>query len=468
MDSNRLVARNDAPVRPERAYVLYWMIAARRSASNFALDRAIEHARDLGKPLVVLEGLKSDAPYSSARFHRFVLDGMRDQRDAFAQSPVTYYPYVEPRSGEDRGLLACLAENACLVVADDFPGRMQRALVRSAAAQLDVLVEAVDSCGVLPIRTFDRRYVRAFDYRRHAKPLWSAGTEAPEADPLKGLDLPRLDALPGKVVSHWPAATDALLDNSAGLEQLPIDQSIPPVALRGGQTAARERLASFLEDVLPLYGDKRGHPSIASGLSPHLHFGHIGAHEVQRAAASAPEELAEPFLDQLLTWRELCYHFAHHTPDHDRYESLPDWAKKTLAEHADDPREFVYTPRQFEEAQTHDELWNAAQRQLRRDGMIDNYLRMLWGKKILHWSPSPERAFQTMVELNDRYAVDGRDPNSYGGIGWVLGRFDRPWGPEREIFGRIRYMTSDSARRKFKLNDYIERYAETAAPGLFA
>ena len=171
------------------------------------------------------------------------------------------------------------------------------------------------------------------------------------------------------------------------------------------------------------------------------------------------EEAAEGFLDELITWRELSYNMCSKRPDYARYSSLPEWARRTLEEHINDPREYTYTLEEFEAGQTHDELWNAAQMQLVTEGRMHNYLRMLWGKKILHWTARPQDALRIMIELNNKYAVDGRNPNSYSGILWVLGRYDRAWGPERPIFGKIRYMTSDSTRRKLKVNSYIERYA---------
>jgi deoxyribodipyrimidine photo-lyase len=170
---------------------------------------------------------------------------------------------------------------------------------------------------------------------------------------------------------------------------------------------------------------------------------------------SAP---AEAFLDQLVTWRELGYVFCHRRPDHARYDSLPDWCRATLAEHESDPRPHLYDLDAFDAADTHDDLWNAAQNQLRHEGRIHNYLRMLWGKKILHWSESPRAALEVMIELNNRYAVDGRDPNSYSGIFWVLGRFDRAWGPERPVFGKVRYMASANTRRKLRVGAYLERW----------
>jgi deoxyribodipyrimidine photo-lyase len=169
---------------------------------------------------------------------------------------------------------------------------------------------------------------------------------------------------------------------------------------------------------------------------------------------------AEAFMDQLMTWREIGLNMCWRESNYDRYESLPDWAQKTLEEHAADQRPYLYTPEEFEAAQTHDALWNAAQRQLVGEGRIHNYLRMLWGKKILHWSQSPREALNIMIHLNNKYALDGRDPNSYSGIFWVLGRYDRAWGPEREVFGKIRYMTSESTRSKFSVKGYLQRYAE--------
>ncbi|MBT8477613.1 MAG: deoxyribodipyrimidine photolyase, partial [Gemmatimonadetes bacterium] len=242
------------------------------------------------------------------------------------------------------------------------------------------------------------------------------------------------------------------------------------------------RLEGFLRHRLSGYGD-RNHPDedAASGLSPYLHFGHISPHAVlarlveqedwtpafegrptngKRAGWWGMSEAAEAFLDELVTWREVGFNMAANRADHREFESLPDWAQRTLAEHAGDPRPHLYGLEQFESASTGDELWNAAQRQLLRDGVIHNYLRMLWGKKILEWTKTPREAARVMIELNNRYALDGRDPNSYSGIYWCLGRYDRPWGPERPVFGKIRFMTSKNTARKLRLGDYLERYGQ--------
>ncbi|MFG0262936.1 MAG: deoxyribodipyrimidine photolyase, partial [Novipirellula sp. JB048] len=262
----------------------------------------------------------------------------------------------------------------------------------------------------------------------------------------------------------------------------PIDHRVPPSeSVRGGSKAARLRLNRFLNKKLARYNQDRNHPDAqaTTGLSPYLHFGQISAHEIVDKLlaheAWTPDQLgdvngknhgfwntsasAEALLDQLLTWRELSFNRTFREPDrYDRFETLPQWALKTLDKHRADERRELYTLEQFEAAATGDPLWNAAQRELLRDGVMQNYMRMLWGKKILHWSPTPERALHIMIELNNKYALDGRDPNSYSGIFWTLGRFDRAWGPERPIFGSVRYMSSDSARRKLRLDRYLERF----------
>ncbi|MCG8652531.1 MAG: deoxyribodipyrimidine photolyase, partial [Pirellulales bacterium] len=281
---------------------------------------------------------------------------------------------------------------------------------------------------------------------------------------------------------RWPEADFAKLLGEEGLRSIPIDHSVASdKRLPGGAAAAAGRLKAFLKQRLESYDQDRNHPDrqATSGLSPYLHFGHLAASEMVAALldqeqwtpdrVSAPNgknhgfwgvsPAGEAWLDQLLTWREMGFNLAHRQPrSYDKYESLPAWALNTLDQHRDDPRPALYTLEQFELARTHDELWNAAQRELVSTGMMHNYMRMLWGKKILHWTRSPEEALQIMIHLNNKYALDGRDPNSYSGIFWVLGRYDRAWGPSRPVFGNVRYMTSDSARKKLKLQAYLQRF----------
>jgi deoxyribodipyrimidine photo-lyase len=484
----RVRAVNAAPVRSEGRHVLYWMVAARRARWNFALDRAVELARELDKPLIVLEALRADYPWASARMHRFVLDGMADNASAFEGSGVLYHPYVEPNTGAGKGLLEQLAAEACVVVTDDFPAFFLPRMVAAAGRKLRVRLEAVDSNGLLPLRAADRSFVRAFDFRRFLqRELAPHLASSPRCDPLRS-ELRSIRRLPEGIAKRWPRADAALLETRGrALAQLPIDQRVPPSPIRGGPQAARKALTYFLERGLERYGSEHNQPdsSASSGLSPYLHFGHVSPHEVLHALGKREDwsaddvgkerrgkrsgwwglsETAEAFLDELVTWRELGLNFCTHHADYDRYESLPAWARETLERHGRDRRPQVYTLEQFEQASTHDELWNAAQNQLRVEGRIHNYLRMLWGKKILHWSASPREALAILIELNNKHALDGRDPNSYSGIFWTLGRFDRAWGPERPVFGTVRYMSSESTRRKLRVDDYVARWSDWDSP----
>lgn len=481
---------NTAPIRPDGEYVLYWMTAFRRLSWNFALDRAVERARELGKPLLIFEAIRCGYRWASDRLHKFVLDGMAEHAEALAGSGIGYFPYVEPAAGAGSGLLEALSARACLIVADDAPLFFLPKMVAAAAARSTVRMEGVDSNGLLPLRAADKAHLTAYSLRRFLQgELPRHLGELPAAEPFAGAPLPRYGGLPKEIAKRWPAASAEMLAGTpAALLTLPIDHRVSPVAdAPGGEEAARSRLRRFLERNLVRYGEARNEPAeeVTSGLSPYLHFGHISTAEILTDLAErenwTPAKIgpqkngkkegwwgmspaAESFLDELVTWRELGYNHAALRDDIDRYESLPAWARQTLEEHEGDRRDEVYTLAEFEGAKTRDEIWNAAQTQLVREGTIHNYLRMLWGKKVLHWSRSPREAVEILIELNNKYALDGRNPNSYSGIFWCLGRYDRPWAPIRPIFGAIRYMSSDSTRRKLKIDRYLARYSP-GAPG---
>jgi deoxyribodipyrimidine photo-lyase len=486
----RLRALNDRPVRPEGDYVLYWMTAFRRLSANFALECAADRSRELGKPLVILEPLRAGYRWASHRFHRFVLEGMAETERRLAATDVLYYPYVEPTDGDGQGLLAALAARAALVVADDYPAFFYPRMLAAAADQLPVRLEAVDSNGLLPLRAAPKVALAAYHFRRVLqRELPVHLGDLPQQDPLAEDLPPRLAALPGEILARWPRASAALLAGDAGaLAELPIDPSVPPVdGVPGGETAAAATLERFLDRHLAGYGEGRNDASVdaTSRLSPYLHFGMISIHQVLAALAGrerwTPARLAakasgaregwwgmspgaEKFLDEAVTWREVGYNMAAGAGEaYEHWESLPDWARATLDKHAGDPRPDIYSLTELEAGETHDPLWNAAQGQLREEGRIHNYLRMLWGKKVLEWSASPRQALAALVELNNKYALDGRDPNSYSGIFWCFGRYDRPWAPERPIFGVVRYMSSDSTRRKMPIDRYIRRYAPAGA-----
>lgn len=484
----RVNAVNDAPLHQGGTYILYWMIAARRPRHNFALERALELGRRLSKPVLVFEPLRVGYRWASDRIHRYMLDAMKANHEAFTAAGLRHLPYVEPEAGAGRGLLEALAEDACAVVTDEFPCFFLPKMVSAAGRRLPVRLEQVDGNGLMPLRAAERVFTTAASFRRHLhKTLPSHLGEFPVADPLRA-ELPgeALAAVRADTLRRWPMADLADLD--ALIAPLPLDHAVPPVAERGGFDAATVAMGAFLSRRLGDYGDERNHPDeeASSRLSGYLHFGHLSAHEVvqrifekerwdlgrlapkptgSRAGWWGLSASSEAFIDELITWREVGFTFCFQRPDdYDTYESLPPWALTTLAEHADDERPYVYSLEQLDGARTHDALWNAAQRELKREGRIHNYLRMLWGKKILEWSASPREALDHLIELNNRYAIDGRDPNSYSGIFWTLGRFDRAWGPERPIYGKVRYMASANTARKIRLKRYLERYGTPSRP----
>ena len=482
--AQRLIVPNDRPLRQEGRFVLYWMRSTRRAIWNFALQQAATHAVELNRPLLVLETLACDEPFANLRQHHFALDGMADNAQALA-GKATYHPFVEEYPGQIDALLQDLAKEASLLVTDDHPLRESRQILANLAEKLPVRIEAVDGNGLLPLRSADCEFSTAYAFRRFLqRNLLGHMLEMPLADPLAEVKLPPLDKLP-KALARQSSGTKTVLltEIRRSLPKLPIDQQVGAVAPSGGQGAAIQLFERFLEQGLPRYATQRNQPDleVTSGLSPYLRWGHISAHQVvhellqrahwtpghlnpdsrgQRSGWWGLDENNEAFLDQLITWRELGYQFCARRDDYQQFSSLPDWAQQTLLHHAGDPRPYLYDRDQLAAGQTHDSLWNAAQNQLVSEGRMHNYLRMLWGKKILEWSPSPEAALEVMIELNDRYALDGRDPNSYSGIGWCLGRFDRAWGPERPIFGKIRYMSSANTARKVSVKNFLHRYGK--------
>ena len=472
----RIQACNSQPIRGDGEYVLYWMIASRRLHWNFALDRAVEWSLKLRKPLVILEALRRDFPWAQDRIRRFVIEGMAANSQAARDSKVLYFPYVEAEADQGKGLLAAIASRAAVVVTDEFPCYFLPKMVAAAASHIPVLLEQVDSNGLLPLRASPGDFSTAYAFRRFLqKNLPEHLMNFPQENPLSSAKLPPSKPLPREITDRWPESKfDAALKH--GLENSAIPQ--------GGSLVGQELLHTFLCQRLDSYNEDRNEPGEdgTSGLSPYLHFGHVSAHQIFSSIAKReewkPEHLAlratgsragwwgmsaaaEAFLDQAITWRELGFNACYFRKDYDKFESLPLWAQKTLAEHSSDPRPHKYTFAEFESAATHDPLWNAAQIQLVTEGKIHNYLRMLWGKKILEWTKSPREALTIMIELNNIYALDGRDPNSYSGIFWCLGRYDHPWGPVRPIFGTVRYMSSENTARKWNVKEYLIKHLGT-------
>ena len=453
-DARVTVRRPGAP-DPQGRCVVYWMQRAQRALDNPALDVAVEAANALHQPVVIFFAPVPFYPHANLRHYTFLAQGISDTAERARKRGVGY---VLRRYPEHSLLKFCDEVKASLVIGDENPMREPSHWRELAAKKLNVPLWTVDADVIVPSKLLEKEQYAA----RVIRPR------------LKG----RLEQFLRP--SHNPKAQVAW-EKPRGLKSLPddgsfditedwrgLDRSVQPVdSFRGGTTAALKLVREFVAHKLARYPERHGKPEVdgTSRLSPYLHFGHIGPLTVALAVekSDTPRAAKDDFLDQLITWRELSINFVHFNPLYDSLESAPDWAHRTLAAHARDKRTVVYSREQLESAATHDELWNAAQRQMLHAGWMHNYMRMYWAKKILEWSPSPAVAYQTAVYLNDKYFLDGRDPDGYAGIAWAIaGKFDRPWF-ERPIFGTIRYMSGDAARKKFDADNYIEQMAELAA-----
>jgi deoxyribodipyrimidine photo-lyase len=472
----RLRRLNDARIAAGGEYVLYWMQIYRRLERNHALDYALRCAGELGRPLVVYEGLRVDYPWASRRLHRFVLEGMQANAERAEELGLSYWPYVETQKGQGRGLLRRLSSRASLVVTDDFPCFVVPAQAEALARKVEVPVFAVDSNSVVPLSLLGPPVSAAAHLRPRIHEAFTG------AWPHRSAARPLVPEVAAKRVRP-PFDAWKTKDLASFVDTLPLDASVPPAPASGGAPAARRRLRAFLRKRLRGYAAGRSEPrppeeGHASGLSPYLHFGHLSVEEVAEAVLATtgrwtPADLrvhnrgrregffcddpdVNAFLDEALTWRDLGFqwHWTRRADAAYLERALPAWALATLGAHASDPRPWLYTAEELERGETHDPLWNAAQRELVATGAIHNYLRMLWGKKVIEWSASPAEAYRTLEHLNNKYALDGRDPNSYTGILWCFGLFDRPWAPERKVLGSVRYMSSENTARKFDLKPY--------------
>ena len=453
-DDPRVRRLNDRPTPASGDYVLYWMQAFRRAVDNAALDYAIERANDLGVPCLVYEALQPDYPHASDRIHTFVLEGARDTAARLSARGVAYVFFLPRDTSEARGAVGKLASLARLVVSDDWPSFVVPAQNRAVAARVECPFVVVDDCAVVPLALLAKPEIAARTLRPKVRRELDAW--------LKPLDepLPRISAARPRDLPFDPIDL-ARADLGALVTRCNIDHEVGPVELRGGTSAAEALLARFVRGRLSTYHIDRNDPSRAatSQLSPYLHFGMLSARRVTLVAREQGEgEGLDAFLEQLLVRRALAFNFARTRPDHAHWSALPPWARATLAEHTADRRTADLSVVDLEAARSPDPLWNAAMNELRTRGLVQPYARMLWGKLPIAWMRRPEDAHAALVYLNDRWALDGRDPNGYANVSWCFGLHDRPW-PRRPIFGTVRTMTTASARRKVDFEDYIARWA---------
>ncbi len=446
----RLTVRRPGEPDPDGKCVVYWMQRGQRAVDNPALTAAINAGNCLGKPVVVFFQLVPYAHHANHRHYQFLVEGLEDIAADLQKRKVG----LVVRRFPDHGLLRfCSEVRPCLVIADENPMLDAERTKSLVAQKIGLPFWTVDADVVVPSKLLTKEHYGARTIRPkiHALlPQFMQKVENPAAKfPWR---------TPSHVLSRAPSLT--LLNGFA------IDRAIAPSKyFHGGCQEAQRCLERFLRSRLKGYATQRNKPDLdgTSQLSPYLHFGHIGVHKVAMAVknADAPAEDRKAFLEELIVRRELAVNFVRFNRNYENFDACEPWADVTQRKHLSDPRPYLYSEKQLEDAETHDPLWNAAQKQMVLTGWMHGYLRMYWAKKILEWTESPQAAYQIAVRLNDRYELDGRDPNGYAGIAWaIVGKHDRAWGPERPIYGKVRYMSFASTSRKFNSKGYIARIAK--------
>ena len=447
----RIRLLNQAPLRQNARYVLYWAQMNRRTSANHALAYAIELANGLNIPVLYYEGLTCTYPFASDRLHQFILENVPDTAVDLKRLGIGYTFHLHRRKSDPNDTFYQLSKHAAAVVTDDYPTFIARRNNASVPAKLDIPYFAVDSSCIVPMSRLEKREYAAYTIRPRIHRMLDQY--------LRPFTMP-------VVAKRWKGETEFHTEVTpqnvnALVASCEIDHAVKPsTTYRGGARRAHRILKHFLERNLARYANQRNEPSAhaTSNLSPYLHFGNISSLEIALAVknhAAANGLIADEYLEELIVRRELAFNFAKHSSNPESLDSLPDWALKTLAKHDADPRDYTYTRDQWERAETHDPLWNAAQKELLLRGKIHGYYRMYWGKKIVEWSHTHEEALRVMIFLHDKYALDGRDPNTYTNILWCLGLHDRPW-TERPVFGMVRYMSSDGMKRKTDTAAYIK------------
>ena len=437
---------NEREVR-DGDYVLYWMQEAQRVEYNHALEYAVQRANELEQRLLVVFGLTDGYPEANLRHYAFMLEGLKDVEEALKERKIK----LVVRRGSPDEVVLDLGKDASLIVCDMSYLRLQKEWREKVAEGADCSVVQVETEVVVPVELASNKQEYA---ARTLRPKIRGHLE----DFLVELEPTTV----GKQSLNMKAEGLDLSDVEKILEGMDLDESVTPMShlYRGGTNEAKRVLEDFLKNRFDGYVENRNQPQTddVSHMSKYLHYGHISPVYVALRVREAGKgkENVDSYIEELIVRRELSINFCHYTPDYGSFSCLPDWAKKTLREHKNDEREYVYTRKQLENAETHDEYWNAAMNEMRYTGYMHNYMRMYWGKKILEWSNTPEYAYETTLYLNNKYFVDGRDPNSYANVAWVFGQHDRGW-KEREVYGKVRYMSAGGLERKTKPKEYVEK-----------
>ena len=458
IQTERGLVLNDDAIR-DRSFVLYWMQAAQRAEWNHALEYAVERANKLGKPVVAAFSITDAFPEANERHYAFMLEGLKETQAALAKRGVQLVVV----HGTPEHTIPEIAKEAALLVVDEGYLRIQQHWRHAVAEAVDCRMVEVTTNLIVPVEevtekenfsagTLRPRLHKQLD--KYLVPLRHSTLKHCSLDSrLRGNDEGNGNDKKGHLQSF------KISDTEKALNKLSIDRSVKASPFFcGGTGEAKKHLRTFIRHKLNDYADKRNDPMLdcQSNLSPYLHFGQISPLYIALEVLKTDSPGKEAFLEELIVRRELSHNFVYYNSRYDDYDALPAWALRTLNFHAKDKREYIYTVEQFETARTHDPYWNAAQMEMVITGKMHNYLRMYWGKKILEWSEHPKKAFQTALYLNNKYELDGRDPNGFAGVAWCFGKHDRAWG-QRPVFGKVRYMNAAGLKRKFDMDAYVEK-----------
>ncbi|MFW9868731.1 MAG: deoxyribodipyrimidine photo-lyase [Candidatus Thorarchaeota archaeon] len=446
ISTDRIKNLNQNEVRKGN-YVLYWIQASQRTEFNHALEYAIDQSNVYDQPVVTVFCLLDEYPSANISQYRFMLEGLLEVRESLKKRGIGFAVH----QAAPTKVISELSEDASLVIVDRDYQREQREWRTQVSDSIDCPLVQIESNVVIPIETVSQ------------KEEYSAGTirskisrlidnylvpvrkrrvrNTSDSSSLGGVDFPDLDSTLSKIRYKSPKTQN--------------------IQYQGGTSSAKRLLKSFIQNDLVVFDTLRNDPAAnrLSNMSPYLHFGQISPLYIAQEVMKANSPGSESYLEELIVRRELSMNFVYFNRNYDNIECLPNWAKETLDFHAIDPREYTYSLEELEQAKTHDSYWNAAQKEMMTFGKMHGYMRMYWGKKIIEWSDSPEEAYQACISLNDRYELDGRDPNGYAGVAWCFGKHDRAW-KEREIFGKVRYMNANGLRRKFNIEKYVQRVNE--------
>ena len=443
VQAERILVLNDEATQ-DRSFVLYWMQAAQRAEYNHALEYAIGEGNQRNKPIVAAFSITDNFPEANERHFAFMLEGLKETKAALAKRGIQ----LVILHGTPEQTINALSKNADMLVTDEGYLRIQQQWRHDIAEAVVCAMIEVTTSLIVPIEEVTE------------KENYSAGTLRPRI--TKQLDkylIPSKHTKPKHSSLNLAFKQFEINDVNEALKKLSIDRSVKQsLFYKGGTGEAKKRLRQFIQTKLDDYDDKRNDPmeDCQSNLSPYLHFGQISPLYIALEVMKTKSAGKNSFLEELIVRRELSHNFVYYNNRYDEYDALPAWALRTLNYHANDKRQYLYSPAQFETAQTHDPYWNAAQMEMVLTGKMHNYMRMYWGKKILEWSKSPKKAFQTAVYLNNKYELDGRDPNAFAGVAWCFGKHDRAWS-ERPVFGKVRYMNAAGLKRKFNADAYVEK-----------